>query len=120
MSMNINITETSKGGIGIIVLGGTLDALACPEFRASQAISDPGRTVVIDLERLDFIDSSGLGALVGAARKKRERQCDMMLACMNDKVRRVFEITNAQKLFHIFDDADAAVDFAATQQERTK
>jgi hypothetical protein len=35
---------------------------------------------------------------------------------MNDKVRRTFETTKAQRLFHIFDDTSAAVDFAATRQ----
>ncbi|MBN1929759.1 MAG: STAS domain-containing protein [Chlorobiaceae bacterium] len=114
------ITETTQNGISVVTLNGTLDALSCPEFRANPAVGDPGQTVVLDLEKVDFIDSSGLGSIVGAARKKRQQECDLFLACMNDKVRKVFEITNAQKLFHIFDDTGAAVEFAAMQQEACK
>ena len=111
----MNINETSKIGIAILSLNGTLDALSAPEFRNNRSVIDPEKSVVVDMEKLEFIDSSGIGAIVGASRQKRQAG-GIVLSCMNDRVRKVFEITNAQKLFHIFDDTAAAVDFAATRQ----
>ncbi len=112
----MTITETSQIGIAILSLNGTLDALSAPDFRNNRSVIDPEKSVVIDMENLDFIDSSGIGAIVGASRQKRQPVGGIILSCMNDRVRKVFEITNAQKLFHIFDDTIAAVDFAATRQ----
>jgi anti-sigma B factor antagonist len=112
----MTITETSKVGIAILSLDGTLDALTVPELRKNRSFTDPEKTVVLDLEQLDFIDSHGIGAIVGASRQKRQLACDIVLSCMNDRVRRPFEITNTLRLFHIFDDTSAAVDFAATRQ----
>jgi anti-sigma B factor antagonist len=112
----MNIIEKSNKGVAIVALEGTLDAISAPEFRNNRAVIDPEKTVVLDLEKLDFINSTGLGAIVGALNQKRQLACGIVLSCLNDKVRKVFEITNTQKRFHIFDDTAAAVDFAATLQ----
>ncbi|NTU52439.1 MAG: STAS domain-containing protein [Chlorobiaceae bacterium] len=114
------ITEISKGDVAIIAFNGTLDASSAPELRKNRALNDPLQTVVVDLQKLDFIDSSGLGAIVGVARLKDDRRFGILLSCMNDRVRKVFEITNAQKLFHIFDDTKAAVEYGATRQSTCK
>ena len=112
----MNITETSNGTIAIITIDGRLDALSAPEFRNNRSVIDPEKKVVLDLEKLDFIDSTGLGAIIGALSQKLQPTSGIVLSRMNDDVRSVFEITNAQKLFHIFDDTAAATDFAATCQ----
>jgi anti-sigma B factor antagonist len=112
----MNITESSNSGIAIVALEGTLDASSAPVFRNNRSVIDPEKTVVLDMGKLDFINSTGLGAIVGALHQKRQLACGIVLSCMNDKVRKVFEITNTQKRFHIFDDTAAAVDFAATLQ----
>ncbi|NTW53609.1 MAG: STAS domain-containing protein [Chlorobaculum sp.] len=112
----MNITETSNGGVAVVALEGRLDMLSAPEFRNNRSIIDPEKTVVLDLEKLDFLDTSGLGAIVGASRQKQNLACGIVLSCMNDKVRRVFEITKVQTLFHIFDDTAAAIDFATNRQ----
>ncbi|NTW52131.1 MAG: STAS domain-containing protein [Chlorobiaceae bacterium] len=108
----MNISETQAGSITIVAITGTLDASTTKELLKSPAISNPAQSVVMDLEHLDFLDSSGLGALIGTLRKKRERSAETLISCMNDRVRRVFEITNAHRIFHIFDDTAAAVDYA--------
>jgi len=112
----MTITETLSSGITIVELCGTIDASTAPELQRNRTISDPTQTIVIDLARLDFLDSSGLGALVGTLRRKEESGAIVLLACMNQKVRRVFDITNTVRLFHIFDDTSAAVEFAVTHK----
>ena len=110
------ISETICNNITIITPQGTLDASTAPQlkkFKSASAAVDP---VVINLSDVDFLDSSGLGAIVGIAREKRELGGDVTLACMNNKVRKVFEITQVYKLFDIYDDVEAATINAAKKK----
>jgi anti-sigma B factor antagonist len=112
------ITETPEGCITIVALNGTLDASTAPELQKSPAINNASQTVVIDMEHVDFLDSSGLGSLIGTLRKKRNMSAETLLSCMNERISQVFEITNAHRLFHIFDDTSAAVDYATQLNSR--
>jgi anti-sigma B factor antagonist len=63
---------------------------------------DNGATrVVIDCGEMDFIDSSGLGVLVGALKRVREKDGELVLRSLNPSARKVFEITGLTKLFTI-------------------
>jgi anti-sigma B factor antagonist len=110
------ISEKIFSTISILTLDGSLDAATAPLLQSFTAKSELTANVVIDLSGVDFLDSSGLGAIVGIARNKRDSGGDVILACMNDKVRKVFEITQVVRLFHIFDDLDAAAKHAEKQQ----
>ena len=63
---------------------------------------DNGATrVVIDCGQMDFIDSSGLGVLVGALKRVREKNGELVLRALNPSASKVFEITGLTKLFTI-------------------
>lgn len=65
-------------------------------------IVDSGaRRVVVDCSEMDFIDSSGLGVLVGALKRVREKDGELVLRSLNPSARKVFEITGLTKLFTI-------------------
>ncbi|NTW62740.1 MAG: STAS domain-containing protein [Chlorobiaceae bacterium] len=102
------IIEKICHNITVVALQGTLDSCSSSQLHYYSSPSVTEVPLVIDLSNLDFLDSSGLGALVEIARKKREKGSDVKLACMNDKVRKVFEITQAYRLFDIYDDVEAA------------
>ena len=110
------ITETSKGDIVILSLDGRLDALSAPEFRNKRSVIDPDTMVIIDLEKVDLIDESGLEAIISAFRNKRDANGVTVLAGMNERLRRVFEITNVHKLVNIFDDVASATEYLKTLQ----
>lgn len=67
----------------------------------------PGR-VVLDLAQVDFIDSSGLGAIV-AAMKQMPEGAKLELATLSPNVERVFNLTRMNSVFPIHTGADAAV-----------
>ncbi|MBV5326029.1 MAG: STAS domain-containing protein [Chlorobium sp.] len=102
------IIEKISHNITVVALQGTLDSSSSVQLHNYTSPSVTEDPIVIDLSNLDFLDSSGLGALVEIARKKREKGSDVKLACMNEKVRKVFEITQAYRLFDIYDDVEAA------------
>ncbi|MBI9086098.1 MAG: STAS domain-containing protein [Desulfobacterales bacterium] len=96
---------------------GRLDATSAPLLRERLTAGDTidGR-IVLDFSSVDFMDSSGLGTLVASARRLRAQQGDLKLACLADKVRRVFELTRADRLFDIYDDPEAAVSSFAPEK----
>jgi len=67
--------------------------------------------VIVDLEQVGFIDSSGLGVLVSALRRARERDGAVRIVCRRDNILKIFRITGLDKVFPIFDDAAEASRF---------
>ncbi|WP_050931905.1 STAS domain-containing protein [Aestuariivita boseongensis] len=63
--------------------------------------------VVLDLSKVDFVDSSGLGAIV-AAMKQLDGACKLDLAGLSDPVAKVFRLTRMDTVFQIFDTVDDA------------
>ncbi len=65
--------------------------------------------VVLDFQKVNFIDSSCLGVLVSLARMLRESKSDIKLIYLTEDVRSIFQITRLDKIFEIFDDVQEAV-----------
>jgi anti-sigma B factor antagonist len=104
----MNISEKTINNYIILSLQGILNASSAPQLKTYIAGLPDIQSVVIDLEHVEFLDSSGLGALVGIARKKKTSNAVIKLARMNERVKKVFEITQAYTLFDIYDDVSAA------------
>jgi anti-anti-sigma factor len=68
--------------------------------------------VVLNLERLSFIDSVGLGVLISLVKSVREKGGDLKLASMTKSVRSIFELVRLHKLFESYpSDKDAVQAF---------
>ena len=102
-----------KNGIGLVTMSGPLTAGQVDGFRAEftdwQKNSEAFRNVVLDCHGIDFMDSSGLGALIALLKRVSERGGDLKLARLPKKVRMVFEITRAYKIFQICDTVEEAL-----------
>ena len=85
-----------------------LDASNVREFRDA-ALIDTRRRVVIDLAGVRFIDSSGLGALLGCLRQVNERKGTLTLCEMTRTVRALFELMRMHKVFVIHETRAEAV-----------
>ena len=66
-------------------------------------------TVVVDASQVTFIDSTGLGVLVGALKRVRTNDGDLALVCTGPRVLKVFEITGLTKVFAIHGSVDEAL-----------
>ena len=105
----MKIDQNTINNVCVLAPRGRLDAATAPQLRERLgAMGGQDRQMVIDLGQVEFIDSSGLGALVAHVRALRKLDGDLKLAALNDKVRRVFELTRAFRLFDIFDSSSAA------------
>ncbi|NTV67327.1 MAG: STAS domain-containing protein [Chlorobaculum sp.] len=113
--MNFTLDNIDGRLVGTARLEGRLDAQNSKPFQKTfLEWLEKTPLLVFDCTLLDFIDTSGLGAIVGCLRKALENKGDLKLAGLNDKVGMVFEITKAKRLFSIFaSQADAASSFAS-------
>lgn len=106
--MTINFYQ--KNNIGIMELNGRLDAYNAPELKTKyEQIAGTTMYFVFDMKECGFIDSTGLGTIVACLKSASQQGGDIRLARLQDKPRMVFDITRAYKIFHIFDDLEAAV-----------
>ena len=82
-------------------------------FPFTGKIEDPAgkrnSRVILDMEGVEAIDSSGLGTILFLAKKCRALGSELKIVSMPPEVKRVFEIVNYHKIFHIFNSLDDAV-----------
>lgn len=75
-----------------------------------QALDMPGLALIIDMAEVEFMDSTGLGLVVGARKRQLRRGGSVHVVCTTRKVRAVFAITGLDKVFHLYDTLDQAVE----------
>jgi len=102
--------QTLEANIVLIRLNGRLDAIGSPNLRtALETMLDQGyRKIIVDLENVSFIDSSGLVALVSGLRAAREKKGYIFLSGIRPQAQAVFRLTMLDRVFPIhptFDDA---------------
>lgn len=95
----------TKNTTGVIIPSGSLDASSIGSVRGQMAAwweAHPElEHVVVDLGGVDFMDSSGLGALIGLLKRVASRGGDVRLVRPQPRVKQVLEITRANKIFVI-------------------
>ena len=88
----------------VVTLSGELDAATAPEVREALAeliATAPGTVVVLDLHELEFIDSTGLGLLVGAQKQARDGGRALVIGAPRRPVYRALEVAGLVALFDI-------------------
>jgi anti-anti-sigma factor len=72
-------------------------------------IDDGARKIVLNLEKVLYMDSSFIGALVGGLKNLLSKDGEMALANISSDVMALFELTRLDKVFHVYDSIDDAV-----------
>lgn len=107
--MDINIDN--DGLIPVIVLRSeNLDSGNADEFRRHIApILATNPQVILDMNHVEFLDSTGLGAILSCLRRAGETGGDMKLIGVSENVRSVFRITRMHRIFDIFESKEEAM-----------
>ena len=107
-----DLSATTEGESAVLTLSGELDLATAPAVREclNELVGGGARQVVVDLRQVDFLDSIGLGVLVGAYRRLREREPagSLRLVCTSERVIRVFELTGLLLLFPMYASVEQA------------
>jgi anti-sigma B factor antagonist len=107
----MEITENKSGSVDILRLIGRLDASAANDLEKKINILTEGIAVhlIVSMERLDYISSSGLRVLLAGLKKARKQQGDIRLTNLQPYVKEVFDIAGFTQLFKIFEKESDAV-----------
>lgn len=111
--MELDIQSNQEGTHCEMVLKGEVDVYTAPNLKHELVALIEGGcvNVVVDLRGVSFIDSSGLGVLVSALRRARERDGAVRIVCTGDNVLKIFRITGLDKVFPIFSEMTEARQF---------
>jgi anti-sigma B factor antagonist len=103
MQMTVE-TRNVRDGMAVIALGGEVDVYTSPRLKQEMVdLLNKGITrLVVDLSAVEYLDSTGLGVLIGGLKRAREREGDLRLICDNLRILRIFEITGLTKIFDIY------------------
>lgn len=109
--MDLDIGTSVVDGRTVVQVVGEIDVYTAPQLRERlDAEIDAGRyDLVVDLTGVSFMDSTGLGVLVGRLKQIRLNDGSMRLVCAHDRVLKVFVITGLDKVFAIYPTVGEAV-----------
>jgi len=109
MELGLEVDE-SHPPFTVLAVKGEVDVYTAPRLREKlvELVSQGRHQIVVDLEGVDFLDSTGLGVLVGGLKRLRSNEGDLRLVCTQARILKVFEITGLTKVFEIHDTVDAA------------
>jgi anti-sigma B factor antagonist len=103
-----SFTQAEREGVPAVEVFGDVDVATSGAFRAAllEALDRGDGSLVVDFAGLDFIDSSGLGVLVGTLKRARERGGSVRIEHPAPSARKILAITGLLELFGLEDDAD--------------
>ncbi|MGH9022876.1 MAG: STAS domain-containing protein [Acidimicrobiia bacterium] len=109
--MNLTLEVKDRDGIGILEVSGEVDLYTVPQLReALTEMAQRWKRFAVDLDGVSFIDSTGLGVLVGGLKRARDGGGDLELICSQAQILRVFEITGLTSVFSIHASSEGAVE----------
>jgi anti-anti-sigma factor len=96
--MDIDVTA-SAAGITVVAPQGDLDMAAAEQMKRTltKLLDDGNKKLLIDLGKVGYVDSSGMGALVASLKQARTAGGDLRLCALQDDVRAIFEMTRLNK-----------------------
>ncbi len=102
--LSIDIKIENHGEVVIYRLRGSLDLATSPSVRAAlmEAASEGKHEVIVDLTQLEFLDSTGLGALIGAHRRALEHNGNVRLVVREGAISRLLNITGLLRVFPVY------------------
>jgi anti-sigma B factor antagonist len=103
LGVDLSLETRHEGGQTIIEVGGEIDVYTAPKLRdkITELVGNGEYNLVIDMEKVDFLDSTGLGVLVGGLKKVRAHDGSMRLICNQERLLKIFRITGLAKVFVI-------------------
>jgi anti-sigma B factor antagonist len=109
--MELTLSSRGEGPFEILQVGGEIDVYTAPRLREAivASIEDGHTRLIIDVERVDFLDSTGLGVLVGALKKVRADGGTLDIVCTQQRILKIFDITGLDKVFGLHDSVQAAI-----------
>lgn len=108
----MEISQREKNSIIILEIKGEIDLYNAPEIKdiVTKLIEDKKYDIIINLARVSYIDSSGIGALISSLSNLKKYQGSLKIINVFASVKKVFELTKLTSFFEIYEGEDQALD----------
>ena len=106
--MDVEVVS-QEAGTTVVAVSGEIDVFTAPQLREvlMGAIEQGCQRLVVDLEGVEFLDSTGLAVLVAGLKRVREAGGDLHLVCTRDHILRVLDLTGLDKVLAVHPDLES-------------
>jgi anti-sigma B factor antagonist len=110
-SVDLKLDHHNRDGIEIVDVEGEIDVYTAPRLRELliDLVNNGHYQLVVNMEKVEFLDSTGLGVLVGGLKRVRAHDGSLDLVCTQERILKIFRITGLTKVFGIHDTVDEAI-----------
>jgi anti-sigma B factor antagonist len=109
--MDLDLDVTEQNGVAVLAVKGEVDVYTAPRLREKlvELVTQGKHRIVVNLEGVEFLDSTGLGVLVGGLKRVRAHEGSLRLVCTQERILKIFRITGLTKVFPIHASVDEAL-----------
>src|SRR5438105_8635189 len=109
--VDLKLGHYATGGIEVIDVQGEIDMYTAPRLRELliDLVSKTSYQLVVNLDKVGFLDSTGLGVLVGGLRRVRAHDGSLDLVCTREPILKIFRVTGLTEVFGIYQTVDQAI-----------
>ncbi|UYM03374.1 STAS domain-containing protein [Solicola gregarius] len=109
--MDLSLTTRSEGQYEVIEVTGEIDVYTAPRLRERliDLVNQGHHYLVVDIEKVEFLDSTGLGVLVGGLKRVRANGGRLVIVCTQERLLKIFRITGLEKVFGIYGSVSDAI-----------
>ena len=109
--MDLKLGHYNKDGIEVIDVRGEIDIYTAPRLRELliDLASKNSYQLIVNLDKVEFLDSTGLGVLVGGLKRVRAHDGWLDLVCTQERILKIFRITGLTKVFAIHQTVNQAI-----------
>lgn len=110
MELTLNV-HSDTPGFTVVTVSGEIDVYTAPKLREKliSLVETGSCQLIMDMEGVEFLDSTGLGVLVGGLKRIRAQDGWIDLVCTQHRILRIFKITGLNKVFSIHNSVPEAV-----------
>ena len=109
--MKLSVSTTERDDVVIVTVAGEVDVYTAPQLRSAleERLAAGQNKIVVDLQGVAFIDSTGLGVLVGQLKALRKVDGSLRIVCSDERILRLLAITGLDQILPLHDSVDAAL-----------
>ncbi len=108
--MDLSLSARSVADRTVLEVGGEIDVYTAPALRTKiiSLVDDGTKVLIVDLTHVEFLDSTGLGVLVGALKRLRGVGGELAIVCDQERLLKIFRITGLDRVFTLHSSVESA------------
>jgi anti-sigma B factor antagonist len=109
--VDLKLGHYSEDSIEVVDVEGEIDIYTAPRLRELliDLVSKNNYQLIVNLDKVEFLDSNGLGVLVGGLKRVRAHDGSLDLVCTQERILKILRITGLTKVFGIYQTVDQAI-----------